>query len=255
MRQEQVNNAIKNFCGNFIKNPYLHRCEHSLHVSLYNELIEQCSEKFICNNGEKYETNYIHKEFPGRKKTDTSTNKLVDRTQIDIVILAKKQQTDSVKNFLEGNFDIDYSFELSLEYGIRHLCWDIFKFITGSNKSIDHKNYIIHLYHKKHSNKYFDENKEMIMLNHNTIKTDLNKKFELCHYLIELCINYTKNKDDNDYEKILAIIMHFVKNKNKKYDDKYLLDSKEDMQEILQQMKFIFIDAYPQTKIEPLMNI
>ena len=50
--------------------------------------------------------------------------------------------------------------------------------------------------------------------------------------------------------------MHqLIKNKNKKYKDNYLLDSKDEMQNILQQMKFIFIDAYPQTEIRQLMNI
>lgn len=254
MRQEQVNIAIKTFCSKFIENPYLHRCEHSLHISLYNELITLCPKNFILNNDGTFLTNYIHKEFPGRKQTDTSTNDLVDRTQIDLVILAENQQTDSINDFLNGNFDIDYSFELALEYGIEHLCWDIFKFITGSNKSVNHNNYIIHLYNKIRSKKYFDKVKIDIMLSDNTTDIDLNNKFELCYYLIYLCINYSRNKEHKDYEEILAIVIGFVSKKNKKYNDKYLLEPKE-VQIILQKMKFIFIDANPQTMIEPLMNI
>ncbi len=95
------------------------------------------------------------------------------------------------------------------------------------------------------------------MLSNNTTKTDLNKGFEWCYYLIKLCINYSENPDPTDhkdYEKILTIVMDFVKEKNKKYNDTYLLEAKE-VQKILKKMKFIFIDANPQTNIGPLMNI
>lgn len=250
MMQEQVNTAIKAFYDEFNEKPYLHRCEHSLHISLYNKLIKKRPESFIFNNDKKLLTNYVHKEFPGRRKTDKSSN--LDRTQIDIAVLAENQHADSINDFLYGNFDIDYTFELALEYGIEHLSWDIFKFITGSNKSINHKNYIVHLYHKKHSTRNIDKIDNAINLNDRTIENDLNKSFEKCYYLIKLCINYSEKEYHKDYEKILEIVIDNVNNKNKKYDNTYLLET-TDVQQILKKMKFIFFNANPQTKIT-LMN-
>jgi hypothetical protein len=259
MRQEQIDIAIKAFCNEFKDNPYLHRCEHSLHISLYNKLIKQFSEKFILNNNNnnnnnKLLTSYIHKEFPGRKKNHSSSHKLLPRTQIDVVVLKENQETNSISDFLNGNFEIDYAFEISLEYEMKHLCWDIFKFITGSNKSKDSKNYIIHLYNKNRTKKYFDKKNIDILLKNNTIKTDSIKGVEGCYYLIKLCMNYSKNKDVKDYEKILAIVKDFVKKKNEKYADENLLDTKENMQKKLQQMKFIFFDANPNSQIDNILT-
>ena len=251
MTQDLVKKAIQNFCTKFIENPYLHRCEHSLHISLYNELFKFYSNRLILNNNERFSTNYIHKEFPGRK-TDTSKNNLVDRTQIDIVVLAKNQETNSINDFLLGNFEIEFSFELALEYGIEHLCWDIFKYITGSNKSRENKNYIIHLYNKEHSKKNLD-NKEI-----NTIDSNiLSDIFESCYYLISLGIIYSKNKDEETYKKILDLILPQVYKKNIKYNEKnynYLYED-ENAKNVLQKMKFIFIAVSPKLTEIKLMNI
>lgn len=143
MTETQVNTAIKLFCDEFITNPYIHRCEHSLHISLYNYLIKEDLQSIsLCEN---FKTSFVHKEFPGRKTNEKSENK-VDRTPIDIVVLSEHQKQVSINDFLEGNLIIDFAFEVSLEYGIEHLCWDIFKFIIGSNKSEGNKNFIIHLW-------------------------------------------------------------------------------------------------------------
>jgi hypothetical protein len=258
MTQEQVNSAIKSFCNDFKENPYLHRCEHSLHISLYNKLMKVNCDKLSIKTDENFITNYIHKEFPGRKKEKgkTSSSNLVDRTQVDIAVLAENQQIDSLNDFLEGNLDIDYCFELSLEYGIEHLCWDIFKFITGSNKSIDHKNYIIHFYHKSRSRKYFEQSKVDNLLNDNTKGDNLNE-IESCYYLVQLCINYAINKNQKIYEEILEIVINNVERKNQKYSKenyKYLYGDK-DAKLILQNMKFILIDGNPKTQLKQLIKI
>lgn len=248
MKREQINVAVKTFCEKFREHPYLHRCEHSLHVALYNELSKLYPEGFSFNNDKTLQTNYVHKEFPGRKKghASQSNKKLVDRTQIDIAILAKDQQCVLINDFLDGNLDIDYAFELALNYGIEHLCWDIFKFITGSNTSLNHKNYIIHFYNRERNRKYFDKHKIGLLLNDNKMELELNEKVEWCYYLIELCIKYATNKDQKDYDEIVKIVMKFVIKKNIKYDNRYLLDEKE-VQKILQEMKFVFIDVNSQT--------
>ncbi|HOR40965.1 MAG TPA: hypothetical protein PLK02_05060 [Paludibacteraceae bacterium] len=264
MTQNQVHTAVQAFVQNFISNSYLHRCEHSLHIALYNELFLQAPQQFVfC---QKHQTNFVHKEFPGRKTTDApilTGRQLVDRTSIDIVVLSK-QQVNSIKDFLAGNLDVDFAFELSLEYGIEHLCWDIFKFITGSNRSIDSKNYIIHLYHKERVQSYFDTEK----INGNTmwnengyiVENSLNNKVEWCYYLINLCIAYSQKTNNDDYDKIMAIIKHFVCKKYKSITtdnyDNYLPDT-EFIKNILQNMKFIITDANPkkEKRFASLSNI
>jgi hypothetical protein len=218
MTQAQVNTAVNAFIQNFIDNPYLHRTEHSLHIALFEELFQQFPQTFEFykddKNNQIYNTNFVHKEFPGRKKDEKGNqSELVDRTQIDIVVL-KKQQAASIDNFLDGNLAVDFAFEMSLEAGIEHLCWDIFKFITGSNKSIGHKNYIIHLYHKKHAFKDAKIDKYTMGNGGKLEVSDLTKELEWCYYLIRLCIKYSQKQDNDDYEEIIKIIKDFVWKKN-----------------------------------------
>jgi hypothetical protein len=237
MKQNQVNNAVQRFIKNFKANPYLHRTEHSLHIALFNELFnESCPTTFMLH--ENYQTNYVHKEFPGRRINTQLTvpeTKLGYETTIDIVVLEENQKKTSIKIFLDGDFDIDFAFELSLEYDIEHLCWDIFKFITGSNESYKHKNYIIHLYHRDHR---FDATKIQ----------KKNQIIEWCYYLIQLCIKYSKNPNNDDYyTEIKTIIKRFVcKSKSNKiteanYDGYLPTDSS--IQDVLKNMKFVLVSV------------
>jgi hypothetical protein len=266
MTQNQVNTAVKAFIKNFIDNPYLHRTEHSLHVALFEELFKESPQTFEFyddKSNQTYKTNFVHKEFPGRRantQPTTPQTKLVDRTQIDIVVLKENQPETPINDFRDGNLDVDFAFEMSLEAGIKHLCWDIFKFITGSNKSIEHKNYIIHLYHENRVQQYFNKDKiqgDTMWSGERLCESALNMKIEWCYYLIQLCINYSQNQDTDSYTKIMAIINHFVckykKDKIKiekdEIDYEDYLPTESYIQAVLKNMKFVMVDANPDTKL------
>jgi hypothetical protein len=105
---------------------------------------------------ENNQTRIVHKGFPGNSTGVVAP--FGKRTNFDLAVLEVDNACSLVpydgmlpdaNTFIQGNFKVDFGLELSLNYDIEHLCWDMYKFLTQVNKC-NHL-YIIHLYNKQHN--------------------------------------------------------------------------------------------------------
>jgi len=132
-----VEQTINDFLLLFAENPYLHRCEHSIHCELYNMLLQN---KFL-NNFVKldgFNIRLIHKEWP-EYSIRSGKNK---RGETDIAILSPTNLRNySISDYKNGTIEAPVAIELGLNYKYDHFEKDINKLINSNV----YKGYIIHL--------------------------------------------------------------------------------------------------------------
>ena len=143
---KQVEKCIEYIIDEFVKNPYLHRVEHSLHCEIYKILENKLIENNIITNRLGFKVCLIQKEWPHPENIDNSRR----RGNYDLVILGYDSLINStLNNYLIGkNIEINTAIEVGLNYSIKHLekdCETLSK--TNAKNKI-----IIHL-KNKHSRK------------------------------------------------------------------------------------------------------
>jgi hypothetical protein len=124
--RDHINITIMKFGDEFIKDPFLHRVEHSMHCELYqmltSSITEQYQSRYILNkNG--FRSQLIHKEWPHQDNIDKGHRR---RGNYDLVILDKKslKQCTLDQYRLGRNVVLNTVIELGLNYDTNHLLKD-----------------------------------------------------------------------------------------------------------------------------------
>jgi hypothetical protein len=127
---EAVERSINGLVDTFIRYPFLHRREHSLHVDLYQSLTDQPELNGLAPIGATgYETRLVHKEWP--TTVPMSLRQRAKRLQsYDLGVLSPNDLTtiESTAAFARGKPPARIAVELSLDYSLKHLEGDIEKF-------------------------------------------------------------------------------------------------------------------------------
>ncbi len=146
--------AIDSLIDNFAREPYIHRCEHSIHCELYNMLIvHRALQGLIPLKDEGRRTTLIHKEWP---ETTPRPEKKGRRGNFDLVILDPKEISKyTVKEFSEGRIPPAFVVEMGLNYDLEHLQNDDEKLENSECKD----GYLIHLWQPYKGIKKEDEDK------------------------------------------------------------------------------------------------
>jgi hypothetical protein len=137
--------AIDSLIDNFVKEPYMHRCEHSIHCELYNMLsVHRALQGMYPIKDTEHKTTLIHKEWPETKPRPEKNGK---RGNFDLVILDPKTILDpeNIRNckrdFIHGRIPPAFVVEMGLNYGLEHLTNDCYKLTNSECKN----GYLIHL--------------------------------------------------------------------------------------------------------------
>jgi len=113
--------SINSLEDNFIREPYIHRCEHSLHCELYTMLTSHRALQGLYPIGNSaYKASLVHKEGPEpflREGKNRRGN--VDLAILNIDDLATA--VDGLNSFTEGRIMPDFIVEIGLNYPIEHL--------------------------------------------------------------------------------------------------------------------------------------
>ena len=136
---DAVETAITKLVDQFLKHPFTHRVEHSLHVQLYQLLSEshQLSGMHpIGNTG--FKTQLIHKEWPETKPRPGKNG----RGSFDLAILSPHQlaNVQNIEQFIHGRIAAPIVVELGLGYQDVHLGGDVGKLLASK---IQHP-YLVH---------------------------------------------------------------------------------------------------------------
>jgi hypothetical protein len=136
----EVENIINEFLKKFIKYPYLHRVEHSIHCELYNML--ECNQKFNQHLVFDHTSiKQIHKEWP---EYIPRQNKI--RGKFDLAILSPENLKEySLGDYLQGRIEAPIVIEIGLNYKMKHFLEDLAKL---SNSNV-YMGYLIHLARKE----------------------------------------------------------------------------------------------------------
>jgi len=113
--------AIDSLIDNFAREPYIHRCEHSIHCELYNMLnVHRALQGLYRLKGHRRRsTTLIHKEWP---ETNARPEKQGRRGNFDLAILDPKRITKhTVEDFTAGRIRPAFVIEIGLNYGLDHL--------------------------------------------------------------------------------------------------------------------------------------
>lgn len=136
-----LESSIRSLVDNFIAQPYIHRCEHSIHCELYNMLMGHRALQGIYSLKDgPYSTALIHKEWPETVARPEKNNR---RGNFDIAILnpeaiAKCSQEDFTKGLIVPDFVV----EIGLNYDLNHLSQDDSKLVNSRCED----GYLIHLW-------------------------------------------------------------------------------------------------------------
>jgi len=136
----EVERAINALLDDFIRFPYLHRVEHSIHCALYRNLMD--SELLLQKlDLGAFKTGVVHKEWP---ETTPRPEKRGRRGNFDLVILAPPKSGErpvGLGDFIRGFIRPAIVVELGLDYDERHLKEDVRKL---KNSEVAH-GYLVHL--------------------------------------------------------------------------------------------------------------
>jgi hypothetical protein len=134
--------AIDSLVDNFSREPYIHRCEHSIHCELYTMLAVHRALQGVyplqCVDRRK--TTLIHKEWP---ETTARPEKQGRRGNFDLAILDPDDiPSHTVEDFTAGRIQPVFVVEMGLNYGLDHLRNDDAKL---TNSGCRH-GYLVHLW-------------------------------------------------------------------------------------------------------------
>ncbi|WP_417910228.1 hypothetical protein [Candidatus Electronema sp. PJ] len=128
--------AIDQLVEEFVRYPYLHRCEHSIHCRLYELMVanEQLAEKLVFSH---WVTQPVQKEWP------EFIPRLGKRHgAFDLVVLAPDSvATASLSDFQDGRIRPSLVIEMGLDYPYKHLSNDAQKLRNSGIAD----SYLIHL--------------------------------------------------------------------------------------------------------------
>jgi hypothetical protein len=135
--KDAVERSIDGLLEEFLKRPYLHRVEHSLHCRFFQIMSssETGVNREIPVGNSLAITQLIHKEWP-------SSRGETRRGNFDFAILSSAQltQISNLAKFREGFVPAQIAIEIGLDYGAEHLAGDLKKLSNSP-----HCGYIIHL--------------------------------------------------------------------------------------------------------------
>jgi len=127
-----LESSIRSLIDNFAKQPYIHRCEHSIHCELYNMLMGHRGLQgvyHLSENEHQYATALIHKEWPETVARPEKNNR---RGNFDIVILSPASiAKSSIEDFTKGLIKPDFVIEIGLNYKLNHLSQDDLKLVNS----------------------------------------------------------------------------------------------------------------------------
>jgi hypothetical protein len=125
-----VERSIRQLATEFLDHPFTHRREHSLHVDLYQSLINQPELRgFYPIGSTREQTRLVHKEWP--TTVPASLRNSTKRLQsYDLAVLSPVDLAalPSVSAFLSGKPPARIAIELSLDYNLMHMELDTMKF-------------------------------------------------------------------------------------------------------------------------------
>jgi len=143
-----VEAAIDSLVQGYVREPFRHRVEHSLHVQLFMLLsdIPGLAETYpLGRTG--YESGLVHKEWPETtpRASKAKNGRPGRRGSFDLVVLAPEQlaAVESIEQFTRGVIEAPIVIELGLGYGDSHLAGDIEKL---KSSQVPHP-YLIHFSH------------------------------------------------------------------------------------------------------------
>jgi hypothetical protein len=119
--KEILETAIDSLVDNFTREPYIHRCEHSIHCELYSMLtVHRALQGLHRLRGDAgRSTNLIHKEWP---ETKPRPEKRRRRGNFDLAILDPEDIPEhTVEDFTAGRIRPAFVVEMGLNYGLDHL--------------------------------------------------------------------------------------------------------------------------------------
>lgn len=136
---DSVEQCINRLVDGFIRAPYLHRVEHSLHCELFLELMSVSGIDETCEvEGLMYRT--LQKEWP---ETVPRPEKAGRRGSFDLVILGPRAPGGApleLSQYCDGLLKPAFALELGLDYDLGHLRQDAAKL---RNSGIQHS-YLVH---------------------------------------------------------------------------------------------------------------
>jgi hypothetical protein len=126
-----VEQSIDILIDEFVRAPYLHRVEHSVHAMLYDILKQQKALQGEYRMKDGSVTQLVHKEWPETKPRPEKGNK---RGNFDIAILTPSliEACSGAEMFQNGRINAPIVMELGLNYDQRHLSDDKYKLINSS---------------------------------------------------------------------------------------------------------------------------
>jgi len=139
-----VENAINQLALQFVRFPYMHRVEHSLHCELFriltsNRLLGQC---YRIGN---WNTQPVHKEWPEYVPRPEKGNR---RGNFDLAVLTPEDLREaSLEDFRDGRIRPAIAIEIGLDYDLKHLLADSAKL---KNSGIA-DSYLVHLVRQEFS--------------------------------------------------------------------------------------------------------
>lgn len=154
--------AIDSLIDNFLREPYMHRCEHSIHCELYNMLsVHRALQGLYRIKDSEYNTTLIHKEWPETNPRKRENGEYRKRGNFDLAILDPKTiQEFDLEAFSDGRIPPSFVVEMGLNYDLEHLTNDCYKLTNSKCKN----GYLIHLSqpHRGIKNTDIDEFKEWV---------------------------------------------------------------------------------------------
>ncbi len=163
--------SIDSLVDKFIKNPYTHRCEHSLHCELYTMLTSHRTLQGLYPIGDSgRKTSLVHKEWPepflreGKKRRGNVDLSILSVEDLAHPLVASETQGLLPQNahrmkeeevFTHGYLKPDFIVEMGLNYEVsKHLDSDQAKLVnSGYSKSTkDRAAYLVHFWQPRTRN-------------------------------------------------------------------------------------------------------
>lgn|GEM_PF-690354 len=163
--------SIDSLVDNFIREPYIHRCEHSLHCELYTMLTSHRALQGLYPIGVSgRKASLVHKEWPepflreGKKKRGNVDLAILSIEDLAHPLIASENQRllpQSARGmkeeavFIKGYLKPDFIVEMGLNYEVsKHLKSDQSKLVnSGYSKSIQDKAaYLVHFWQPRTRN-------------------------------------------------------------------------------------------------------